>query len=171
MPARPQDILEADHRELETLLAATIEAICSGDLERSYSTVDLFWARLAIHIRAEHLHVFPAILASETGDTSRTAAAVIRLRADHEMFIRELARAVKALRLAFSSENVPETLNVVGTLLDDVRRGLEVHNEIEEKEIYTLLEAPYIDPRSLPILATGIKKELGNYPPRLHRAK
>ncbi len=37
-------------------------ALHAGDVEASHTGLDLFWARLAVHIRAEHLQLFPAII-------------------------------------------------------------------------------------------------------------
>ena len=52
------------------------------------------WARLAVHIRTEHLHLFPAI-ARRVNAAER---AIDRLRADHDFFMRELAQAIAILR-------------------------------------------------------------------------
>jgi hypothetical protein len=55
-------LLAHDHSELDGLLDAACSALAAGALERSFETVDVFWARLAMHIRAEHLHLFPTVL-------------------------------------------------------------------------------------------------------------
>lgn len=64
--------LASDHAELDELLGELFAAFEAGEIELIYRTLDLFWARLAMHIRAEHLHLFPAILgAFESGQTNQ----------------------------------------------------------------------------------------------------
>jgi hypothetical protein len=63
---------------------------------------------LVVHIRAEHLQLFPALLAASDGrqhvevdDAPAPGVkhmAVERLREDHDFFMRELAGAVNAAR-------------------------------------------------------------------------
>ncbi len=55
------DMLTGDHLELDALLAELFLAFRDGDVELIYQRLDIFWARLVMHIRAEHLHLFPAI--------------------------------------------------------------------------------------------------------------
>jgi hypothetical protein len=45
-------LLAHDHSELDGLLHAACSALAAGTVERSFETVDAFWARLAMHIRA-----------------------------------------------------------------------------------------------------------------------
>lgn len=52
--------LADDHSEMDALLEEFFDALCCADVELIYQTLDFFWARLAMHIRAEHLHLFPA---------------------------------------------------------------------------------------------------------------
>jgi hypothetical protein len=56
--------LTADHLSLDKLLQQLHLALANNDLEESRTKLDLFWARLAVHIRAEHLHLFPMVLNS-----------------------------------------------------------------------------------------------------------
>jgi len=85
-------------------------AITTNDVAASHASLDLLWARLAVHIRAEHLHLFPAVIngvnnmkadrsAVPTRDEVRLAAE--RLRADHDFFMHELAQAIGILRDSF----------------------------------------------------------------------
>ena len=56
--------------------------------------------RPAVHIRAEHLRLFPAVLSATRDDAGLYAeveSAVAALRRDHDFFMRELAAAVNAL--------------------------------------------------------------------------
>src|SRR5690242_4134902 len=102
-------LLAHDHSELDAALADFVSALADGDAPRSLDALDLFWARLAVHIRAENLHLFPALLRAadavrgSTPDASLPQPTEIRnlvaqLREDHDFFMIELAAAVKQLR-------------------------------------------------------------------------
>lgn len=56
------NVLTQDHFELDELLVKLTTALEEGNAAQIYERLDLFWARLAMHIRAEHLHLFPSIL-------------------------------------------------------------------------------------------------------------
>src|SRR6185503_20242481 len=99
--------LANDHAALDEVLSVLRKALDIGDVAVSHAWLDLFWARLAVHIRAEHLHLFPAVIngLSSPSDQRRFAltlsdaeSAVERLRADHEFFMHELAQAISILR-------------------------------------------------------------------------
>jgi iron-sulfur cluster repair protein YtfE (RIC family) len=137
------EIMEADHVELDELLAQLINAIYSDqpDLVSTYRKLDLFWARLAVHIRAEHLVVFPAVLDIGEGrgdELDHIENLLQELRGDHDFFVKELARAVKAMRLVPDFGNETETYDVVRKLVDGVKQRLIKHNKIEEEVIYPL---------------------------------
>jgi hemerythrin-like domain-containing protein len=55
-------LLAHDHSGLDELLAEFFRALAAGNVAQSFDKLDLFWARLAVHIRAEHLHLFPTLL-------------------------------------------------------------------------------------------------------------
>jgi hypothetical protein len=62
-----------DHVALGAVLRQLQEALDTGDIEACHARLDLFWERLAVHIRAEHLHLFPAVinrLSDMTGDST-----------------------------------------------------------------------------------------------------
>jgi hypothetical protein len=90
------DQLSNDHAELGKLLGEVRDALEAGDITRSHSRLDLFWARLAMHIRAEHLHLFPAILQglkepprvnAGMPSHSEVLSAIEKLRSDHDFFM------------------------------------------------------------------------------------
>ena len=71
---------------------------------RAFELLDLFWARLAIHIRAENLHLFPALanapasrFTGKGGLPTRDEAhnVLLQLRSDHDFFMKELAEMIK----------------------------------------------------------------------------
>jgi hypothetical protein len=78
---------------------------------------------LAVHIRAENLHLFPALANAPaslfTGRGPLPASEEVhkvlaRLRSDHDFFMKELAREIKAMReIAGSPEAHLEELEVL----------------------------------------------------------
>ena len=163
-----------DHAALGELLGQTIAALEVKDIERSYASLDLFWARLAMHIRAEHLHLFPAIsdavVETRNEDTPSPAdvqSAIEELRHDHDFFMRELSQAVLTLRglLANAGVAVVGTLEDIRKRIDAVDARLVKHNKIEEQGIYLWIGSLLSDGEQL-TLAASVKKELENIPPR-----
>jgi len=139
---------------LEQLLAA----LDIKDVQASHSRLDLLWARLAVHIRAEHLHLFPAVLDRVAeSDLSEAQAIVKNLRADHDFFMHELARAIGILR--------EDKLTGVADIVRKVEERLATHNEIEENQIYRWSSTILSESEQLELL-TRINAELNNRPPR-----
>ena len=155
--------LADDHAAVHEVLAQLVTALRNKDLKVSYVKLDLLWARLAVHIRAEHLHLFPAV----TSRMSEAQTTVERLREDHDFFMRELARAVGILRelpRPLSSEDESRLSSVLDVVLA-VEKRLADHNDIEEREAYhwvatVLTETEQID------LAARVNAELENRPAR-----
>lgn len=56
------ELMERDHELLGDLLQKLEGALERRDVVKSFSLLDLFWARLAVHIRAENVCLFPAIV-------------------------------------------------------------------------------------------------------------
>jgi hypothetical protein len=174
-------LLAHDHSELDGLLHAACSALAAGMIDRSFETVDAFWARLAMHIRAEHLQLFPAVvravdaMAQKTeagGSPSReiVQARIAQLREDHDYFMRELAAAVKELRALRENQHEAEAavLRKVQARILAVSRRLEVHNEIEESEVYQWVEV-LLEPSEQMALNKKIECELANLPHRFER--
>lgn len=175
----PERLLVEDHMELDGLLQALVEALDAGDLEATFKRLDLFWARLAMHIRAEHLHLFPAILDTLTGKdakpeeapSSLTAAreAIESLRDDHNFFMDELARAVKTMRQLLTlpnDESAASELEEVRRNILSLKDRLELHNRLEEEAVYPL-PASMLEASRLSALAARLRREVENLPPRL----
>jgi hypothetical protein len=140
--------LADDHEDLQELLEQLKRALREMDSEAARFRLDLFWARLAVHIRAEHLHLFPAVI--KVGQS-----VVAQLREDHNFFMRELASAIAIL----------SDLNQVATIVKAVEERLARHNELEESEIYALISS-ILPPEEQARLASQINAELMNQPPR-----
>ena len=156
--------LSDDHAAVHEVLAQVLTALKNKDVKASYARLDLLWARLAVHIRAEHLHLFPAV----AGRVPEAESLIANLRRDHDFFMHELARAVGILRELSSLFGKTESEPGLKTVLDAVlavEDRLATHNDIEEKQVYhwattILTETEQID------LANRINAELDYRPPR-----
>jgi hemerythrin superfamily protein len=150
--------LSDDHQAVSEVLKELLTALNNKDVETSYSKLDLLWARLAVHIRAEHLHLFSAIASKLT----EAQPMIDRLRADHDFFMRELARAMGILRELPRDE---VELAAVGDTIREIEKRLATHNKIEEDQIYRWSSTILTEPEQLQLLAR-INTELENRPPR-----
>jgi len=164
--------LSDDHHAVGEVLKQLLTALDHKDVLRSHSTLDLLWARLAVHIRAEHLHLFPTII-SRLADAaapklSEAESLVDRLRTDHDFFMRELARAIGVLRelpQTIVSTSDEARLTDVADAVREIERRLATHNDIEESEIYRWSSTILTEHEQLE-LAARINAELENRPPR-----
>jgi hypothetical protein len=171
------DILVDDHAEVDALLRGVLLAFDGGDSREVLSKLDYLWARLAIHIRAEHLHLFPALLsaahAEGAGRTLGTPTArevlesVESLREDHDFFMHELAGAVNAARHLAALDDADDReglMQIKGRVLAVAARLAE-HNRVEEEQVYRWPEA-LLSPSQLSTLPARMKHEIENLPPR-----
>lgn len=163
-----------DHAALDKLLKQVQAALRSNNLEVAHTKLDLFWARLAVHIRAEHLHLFPAVLSSlETTNASAPSldeaqTVTSELRDDHDFFMHELARAVEITRKLLTSSEplvVEEGLNEVKNIVSETEKRLVAHNEVEENQLYKWVTI-LLNPENQARLAEQITAELRKHPPR-----
>lgn len=145
--------LSDDHEAVSEVLEQLLAALKDQDVKTSHSKLDLLWARLAVHIRAEHLHLFPAV----TDRVAEAQAVVKSLRADHDFFMHELAGAIGVVR-----EN---KLTGVADTVRKVAERLATHNEIEEIQIYRWSSTVLSESEQSELLAR-INAELENRPPR-----
>jgi len=158
------------------VLKQLLMALDNKDVETTYSKLDLLWARLAVHIRAEHLHLFPTVIRSltatagarGTSDLNEAQSMVEKLRSDHDFFMRELAQAVGILRelpQSIISANEDAKLTAVGDAVREIERRLGIHDEIEENRIYRWSTTILTEQEQVELLAR-ISAELDNRPPR-----
>jgi len=172
-----KELLPADHSEVDQLLTEVLTSLRIADRQGAFEMLDLFWARLAMHIRAEHLHLFPAILstircgkvANKEGCPSlHSVTAVIgQLRTDHDHFMKELAGSIKRMRELIGDEQ-PARLSAVEKItkvLEALSARLRAHNLVEEAEIYPLIDLVF-EPADIMTLNAQIKRQLQNLPPR-----
>jgi hemerythrin superfamily protein len=167
MVSQARQRLSEDHHAVSKLLKQLLTALDNKDIQTSYSRVDLLWARLAVHIRAEHLHLFPAIASRVT----EAQPEIDRLRADHDFFMSELARAVGILhelsrRTAIANDD--PKLTSVGNAVREIGRRLGTHDEVEENQIYLWSSTILTEPEQAKLLAR-INAELDKRPPRFSR--
>jgi hypothetical protein len=178
MASEIEKLLVTDHSELDLLLQRTFEAMESGDAELTYRKLDLFWARLAMHIRSEHLHLFPALLklSHNPGAAGLSAEESIRIQEliellhdDHDYFMRQLLAVIKTMRAAQGplDDETEGNWRECRSSLETVRDRLAVHNTIEELEAYPMA-ARLLSIRDQKELAERLSNEITNLPPR-HR--
>jgi hypothetical protein len=92
---------------------------------------------------------------------------VERLREDHDFFMVELAKAVKAAREWFlpgiepSSDHFPEIKHRVLS----VSSRLQEHNQMEEEQVYLWPEI-LMTPTECAGMSVRMKREIDNLPPR-----
>lgn len=151
--SEPRELLANDHEAVGEVLQQLLTALNNNDVRESHAKLDLLWARLAVHIRAEHLHLFPAV----AGRVSEAEPIIENLRADHDFFMRELAQAIGSLRA--------ETLASVLDTVRKVEQRLTSHNEIEEKQVYDWAGSVLTDTEQT-ALAARMSAELEKRPPR-----
>lgn len=173
-------ILDHDHSELDTLLKAVFAALADGAVDRAFERLDVFWARLAVHIRAENVQLFPALLrAAETAPRRAHAPphdeivdTVARLRADHDFFMSELTAAMRELRELRGKVRPGTSATVAGVRgrLERVSSRLVEHNTLEETRAYRWA-TELLDQPEQENLADNIKRELENVPARLRNSR
>jgi hypothetical protein len=163
-----ESLLEDDHASLDQLFAELDLALTRPDLAGGFELLDLFWARLAVHIRAEHLHLFPALsnaAPKPSGKNSLPTREQVemtlgRLRSDHDFFMKELAQLMKEARV-----NGTGRAGDFRERLGAIRKRLETHNQIEERQVY-VWPSLLLDETTVAALKERIQLELENMPPR-----
>lgn len=172
-----EGLLAEDHEALDKLLSALLAALDEGDVATAFARLDLFWARLAMHIRGENLHLFPAILKAVDDDLGEqrnkipspagAREAIAQLRCDHDFFMHELAGAIKVMRdrRTIAGGDSASKIESVRQMITTLRNRLEAHNKLEEDMVYRL-PAKLLEPEEQTALEVQIRDELKNLPPR-----
>lgn len=173
--------LADDHSEMDALLEELFAALETVDVELIYRKLDFFRARLAMHIRAEHLHLFPSILgaletqAAENNNLPsliKAQTAINNLQDDHNFFMRELLAAIKQLRNLRENNNVADfSKQIAGVreMIVSVRNRLEKHNDLEETEVYGWADA-LLSSTERAALSERMQKEITNLSPRFGKS-
>lgn len=172
-PELPASVLAHDHSEIDTLTGELLAALEKGDKLKVFARLDLLWARLAVHIRAEHLCLFPSIMEadftirSDGPQYQEVQNAIDQLRLDHEFFMRELGTNVNAIRKQenLSTREVFKQFREVRRSVFEIQSRLVKHNQLEENHVYKWVDLLLGEAERSALLA-GIKRELENAPPR-----
>lgn len=169
--------LETDHKVLGEMLNQLIARLGKADLGWGFETLDLFWGSLAIHIKAENICLFPAILnaprerfgaANNLPEYDEARVTIEKLRTDHNFFMNQLGQAMKELRgIIIRPEDYPAetTIPELRKRVASVAEVLHQHNEIEERKVY-LWPALLLDKEDLERLEVGVRTEIENLPSR-----
>jgi hypothetical protein len=168
---------EHDHERLSDLLH-DLKSRLHHDPGQAFQLLDLFWARLAVHIRAENLCLFPAILNAprelldnDGGVPSFEEARMMveSLRSDHNFFMDELSKAVKTFREIMAKDEtshyVAEQLATIPERVDAVSLRLESHNALEEDQVYKWPRL-ILSASDRQDLEAALRRELENLPGR-----
>ena len=172
------ELLGADHESLADLLRELQLELQQHELARSFKLLDLFWARLAVHIRAENLCLFPKLLNAPrklfnerrgVPSFERVKRTIENLRADHNFFMDELSSAVKTIRtISSESESPQEVARQLDTISERVvalSERLIAHNVLEEDHVYTW-PGLIFSSSEVERLAAEMKHEIENMPER-----
>lgn len=169
-----ESLLEDDHQSLGKLLGEVDGALGKAAIQHAFELLDLFWARLAVHIRAENLHLFPTLINAAplfTGKDARPTfaeaqEAFARLRSDHDFFMKELAQMINVMRDMVRRESIPtEEVEELQRRLAVIEERLNNHNRLEEEQVY-VWPSLLFDEQKVAELTVQLRKELENLPPR-----
>ena len=170
-----ESLLETDHESLAQLLSELDAELAKPNVARAFELLDLFWARLAVHIRAENLHLFPALanapasLFTGKGSLPTLVEAhdlLLRLRSDHDFFMKELARTVKAMReVGGDPARRVQEVDEIRQCMIVIEQRLDIHNRLEEEQVYTWPALVFDEPAVIK-LHLALQHELENLPRR-----
>lgn len=126
-----ESLLARDHRELDAFSTEAFAAFTRGDAAAAHVALDRLWMRLAVHIRAEHKVLFPAL----GGAPPEIQALIQELKGEHDVFMTALARFLQDLRK-------PEAdLPPIAAAFTDMHDLLQAHNHREEIQVYPIAGA------------------------------
>lgn len=146
--------LANDHAEIDALFREARAALDRNLQAEAHRALDRVWMRLAVHIRAEHKALFPAV-AEARPDLAETLGA---LRQDHDFFMATLATMVNALKGAELD------WAAVRSSAEAVQKRLAAHNALEEERIYPV--ADRLSEVQTRCLAGEVSRELAALPTR-----
>ncbi len=177
-PLEGAGVLSDDHSEVGGLIEELLATLDGREKADIFARLDLLWARLAVHIRAEHLCLFPSILGALGSPSNHSSSnlpsavhvreALERLRADHDFFMVELAKAVNAARELVKEKNEPcaVRLSEIKQRVLAVSARLQEHNRLEEEQVYLWPEM-LLSAGERAGLSVRMRREIENLPPRL----
>lgn len=90
----------------------------------------------------------------------------MRLRSDHDFFMKKLARTIKVMReIADNQQDRAKDIEDVRQRMTIIKKRLEIHNRLEEKRVYTWPVMIFDEP-TVARLRKRLQHELENLPPR-----
>lgn len=173
-----EESLATDHQSLALLLENFETALAAGEFGQAFELLDLFWARLAMHIRAENVSLFPAILeaSAKRPEPARPSHEEVQdtikgLRTDHDFLMDSLGAAIKTMRMLLTDpENKKsERVRAVRDSVATVKERLARHNLIEEQEVYRW-PGLMLDSEDLTKLVLGVRLQIENLPARFRKS-
>jgi hemerythrin superfamily protein len=173
-PDQAASLLADDHSEINILIGDLLAGLEEEERSKAFARLDMLWARLAVHIRAEHLCLFPSILEANFtsaggGPTYQEAQnAIDQLRLDHEFFMRELGTTVNTMRNqedASDREVVSKQFREVRLSVVEIQARLAKHNDLEENHVYKWVNF-LLDETERSALMAQMRRQLENTPPR-----
>jgi len=174
-------LMEKDHEALDELLQRLESSLEKHELISSFELLDLFWARLAVHIRVENIRLFPSILRacpSAFGTTlpplKEVQSTIKRLQVDHNFFMEELSKAMRKMRQLVKAESCDQPRLVIELIqirdrVEAVSNRLRAHNKLEEEQVYRW--PGMLNGSRLRMLEDAIKHEIENLPRRFGRTR
>src|SRR5690606_27590461 len=158
------DLLESDHDYIDEILNGAFAAIETGDGERLFACADMFWARLGMHIRAEHLYLFPALehasaAPKDTSGKEEVEQVLTALREDHNFFMRGMIQVMKSWR------KNPNGDDAVADILKSIAARLAEHDSTEETRVYRWADE-VLNKSDRAALEERMLRESTNLPPR-----
>lgn len=172
--------LDRDHKQMEDVLEDLTVILQRQDLNRAFELLDLFWSQLTIHIRAENVCLFPAILTAPRTSFSadkglpsyeEVKTTIDTLREDHRFFAEQISQALRQIRELMAQTSEPQS-NAESQLLEIKRRMITVanrlreHNRLELQEVYPWPEL-LLPPAEYELLKAVLAGEVERIPSQL----
>ncbi len=173
---------EQDHKLMQEVLDDLTSLLQKRDVNWSFELLDLFWSQLAVHIRAENVCLFPAILNAPRDAFSedrglppyqQVKSTIDSLRADHTFFVDQVAQVLRRIRELLADPEISRisletALKDIQMTMESVAERLEIHWRLEEKQVYRWPEL-LLAPDQYELLTTVLSGEVEKMPRRVDR--
>jgi len=167
-------VLTDDHESLNKLLLELMVFVRRSDFRWSFELLDLFCTQLAVHIRAENVCLFPAILNAPNNrftdagfELTALKAAIERLKLEHNILTEELMKAARLMRQLMNDNENGELTDETVKSLAAVAILLAEHQELEEREVCQAAKL-VLDPAEFALLEEAVARETHKRPEDLH---
>lgn len=174
--------LEGDHKLIEEVLDDLLTLLQKQDINRAFELLDLFWTQLAVHIRAENVCLFPAILNAPRESFGRknglppfeeVKALIETLRADHAFFVDQVSQAIRRIRELMALADIPKVglepqVNEIKETMLAVADRLRAHSDLEHDKVYAWPEL-LLPADQYELLLHVVSGEIDKMPRRVER--